>query len=740
MDQFNVISLTSNLTDLKTDMANWANLPYNIRMRSDDECMKRYGMNNTELFNKLQAAIINNSVPKEPALIESYLIENEINVNNSKFSFEDIDAQDFNWRIQLAKQLETSPKIVLIIPINPNENVDYNLQELNYKYYKFHLLSPRNKVISNYYSMDLWGYTVEDMFLIMKQKLGGSEESSVQESSLIKKDLQLSPIIQDAEKKYVENDKIGLLIRNLDGCNPSMDRYSKTVYQSIENIDSELYDDPVGTLNIVPFFTPDEISKLSVINSIGDYDKNSYYKTLIEKKKRYDNETNLEEKENLANELISLGWNPSVDINEKNIRFAKDKQSKWIKEHVAKIVDISMFNVTSITEATNMEKIYKEKDLYPIYIVLSYSNTLYGNLIRKVKSSTYTHAGLCLNSDLQKICTFKFDFKYNGFWIESIDNYAKRSEDAIVDVLAVFVNSNTKRKVESALNDFTVKRKNTKYGFGNIFNILINREKNDPNDLALVCSQFVDTILKLANINITDKPTNLVIPQDFETISSNPKVFKLYEGLAKEYNKRQVDDLIYSLLYSYSLQELKYDELMKSLSENREFQLMFSRTENTAANNILQEIQSLLTVDKIITERKMPFKFTDNGDLSINLSKSLEQEYQEAHKLLIGYSKDNLEGIKHELARLYFINFTIEKKIKKMKRDDTAYKSFIDLRARVLNDFKKYFKIVSEAESDFNFTNYFEKSEYYNGNIVIDNSVLKFSGDLIKKFLKTQGS
>ena len=161
--------------------------------------------------------------------------------------------------------------------------------------------------------------------------------------------------------------------------------------------------------------------------------------------------------------------------------------------------------------------------------------------------------------------------------------------------------------------------------------------------------------------------------------------------------------------------------------------------ETKETEQVFQEITSLLTPTPVILEKKFPIEFTKEGDLVIELIKSLEQQYQEAHRLLKSYDETNLEGIKHELARLYYVNYEIEKKIKKMKKDDENYKKLIDLRARVLNDFKKYFKIVIKQEPDFDFAAYYQKSEYYNGNIIIDNSVLKFTGGLIKKFLESLG-
>ena len=138
-----------------------------------------------------------------------------------------------------------------------------------------------------------------------------------------------------------------------------------------------------------------------------------------------------------------------------------------------------------------------------------------------------------------------------------------------------------------------------------------------------------------------------------------------------------------------------------------------------------------------IMERKFPIQFNKVGDLEISTSKSLEEEYQEAHKLLQGYNKSNIDGIKHELARLFYINSLIEKKIKNMKKNDPEYHNYIKLRSRVLNDFKKYFKVITDKDDKFDFNTYFQSTEYYNGNIVIKRSTLKHSGDVVLRFMKS---
>lgn len=548
-------------------------------------------------------------------------------------------------------------------------------------------------------------------------------------------------INESINDKIIGNDRIGLLLTKLDSC-AKMNAYDKSVYECMmPKIDKALSGNFENIVSdVVPYFTLDEMNEICPDNNIGNIDPDKYYSILREEFSKYNNAKSIEEKANISNNILSLGWNPSVELNEKNIKFARNRQIKWLQERACKVIDLTKMNtdVDIVQESSSsMKKLYDKNKLYPVYIVLSFTNTPFGKVIRTLKHSTYTHAGLCLDSDLKNIVTFKFGSMWNGFSTESLDFYINVNDGALLDVLAIFVDEATRYKLELAILDFVSKKDKTKYGFGNLFNILLNRAKNnDPEALSMVCSQFVDTVLKIANIDLTNKPSNLVIPQDFQEISKNPKVYKVYEGLAKEYDEKKVERSISSLFKTTPISQISYNDAIDLATESFCPSSFYYTTENSKANEILKEIRYLLTPEAVVYERKLPFKFNDKGDLSINFSKSLEQEYQDSHKLLTSYSSDNMEGIKHELARLFFINSTIEKKIKKMKKDDERYKVIIDLRARVLNDFKKYFKAVLKEEKEFNFTEYYKNSEYYDSSITIDNTTMKFIGSLIKKIPK----
>lgn len=742
MDKYNVISITNNLAELQNDMVNWSNLPYDFRLRSDENCIRLYGMTNTELFNRLRAVLVSTQKPEEDIdviganISEAFTsTEDQINYDNPEFSEE---TEMMKWKKDIANELDKSPYIVIISPFEDNKKKEYGMEELDEKIKKYNLLTSKNKLLSDSYSTDLWGYDVQNMYYIMKRIIANADEESnvdfdfynrIQSSS--KAENPILPVIQNMQEKVLEEDYLGLLSIKLDSTqipNPVQKAFYET--KIIPKIDEYLNEDDFSIPKVVPYFTPSEINEMGIeIENIG-----TKYSSELTNRMRLFEKGELDE-----SKILSIGWNPSVSITEANLKFAKERQIRWFREYGCKIIDITKWNPDVILNETSekMSNVYKQKNLYPIYIVLSFTNTPFGKVINKIKHSTYSHAGISINSDLRTIYTFKFEKGTNGFGIESLDHYLRNYEDASISVMTLFVDKAVVDKLKDIFSKFDSIKNRTKYGFSNLFNILINKAVNKGVSMSMVCSQFVDTVLKLVNIDLNNKSSNLVIPQDFINIKHS-KVFKTYEGYVKDYKEKNMESYILRLLSLTSTNDVKYSSVVEAVC-GRVLENIDQTVLNEEGKILLNEITSLLVPEAVIYERKAPFEINDKGDLIINFIKPLEQQYQEAHRLLKLYGDKNIEGIKHELARLFYINYRIEKKIKKMNHEDENYKKLIDLRARVLNDFKKYFKIVIEKEPDFDFAKYYQQSEYYDGNIIIDNKIVKATAALIAKFLKSLG-
>ena len=142
--------------------------------------------------------------------------------------------------------------------------------------------------------------------------------------------------------------------------------------------------------------------------------------------------------------------------------------------------------------------------------------------------------------------------------------------------------------------------------------------------------------------------------------------------------------------------------------------------------------------ESYLTEAKsFPIQFDKDGNLIIkNIRKiNFEQEYTNSHRLLMEYDKTKAyEPMKFELAKMQFFITLLEKKIYKQGKDKS--KKELVVRARFLNDFKKYLKVITNNENTFNFGQYYEQSPFNDALIKIDNSTLKYGWKALKYMIK----
>ena len=143
-------------------------------------------------------------------------------------------------------------------------------------------------------------------------------------------------------------------------------------------------------------------------------------------------------------------------------------------------------------------------------------------------------------------------------------------------------------------------------------------------------------------------------------------------------------------------------------------------------NKFVSESTSLLNEVKAF-----PIEFDKEGNLIIYKCKmgsiSYGDEIDNSAKLLEAYrNENNIEGIKYELAKIWFINDSIEKKLKRRLTND-QYKELIDNRATCLNIFKLNLEYVMKAEKGFNFSDYYNSTPFSDNSIRITSDTLKYS-------------
>lgn len=447
--------------------------------------------------------------------------------------------------------------------------------------------------------------------------------------------------------------------------------------------------------------------------------------------------------ENNEEAIIQCGWVPGIEFNSEN----RTKASKIVKEKMDKIsTNVISFKEFCINESkakdhmpekcskcgsTNIgtffagEPIYKckecgaylgtvpfpknesyieeatnKEDKKAVSIVLVSGSSILAKTIKKVQGTQFSHASIALDDDISKIYSFNMRNGFNGLTYESIKNYIKEGVDR-VGVYTFLVSDKVYKSIENVLDNFSLFIKDTKYSILNLFTIPLNIPLTM--NMKMVCSEFVDTLLKAAHIDLTNKKSSLVSPRDFiNATKTNTKIVEVYNGHPKDFNNKEI---------SKKIKKLKRSTL---------------------------SIVEFVEYNDIITEAKsFPIQFDNDGNLILkNIRKiNFEQEYANSHRLLKEYDKTkSYEPMKFELAKMQFFITLLEKRIYKNGKDKTNDE--LKVRARFLNDFKKYLKIVTTNDPSFNFTEYYEQSPFNDALIKIDKSTLKFGFEALKYLIK----
>jgi len=422
-----------------------------------------------------------------------------------------------------------------------------------------------------------------------------------------------------------------------------------------------------------------------------------------------------EEIDSIKQTILSLGWNPEVDFNIDNIHEATNR----IESIMNKFIQPStIYDVTILSEECNdnneiiEEAKNKKEKIFPISIILIDGRSTFSPIIKGVTNSEFSHAAICLGDDIKTFFSYNLNNNKNkngGFSIEDITNYPS---DGRFAVYTIFVSESNYNKIKERIEYLTTNIENTTYSVLNILLFPFNNI-NYNNNASMICSQFVDSLFKIINIDITKKNSSKVAPNDlYKSIVKNAKIYKIYDGILKDFNPKKSKRLIRKLL-----KNAKPVSVIESMCKN--------------ISNIMRlYIESTNPV--LVEARKIPVEINKSGDILItNPFIDFNAEYSQSHKLLEEYYRvGNIEGMKYELARLYYMNYILERKLysniylaDKKKNRDT--------RARILNDFKKYLAIVLKKQPTFNFAEYYENSPFYAHTYEVSGNTVQKIKDLI---------
>ena len=209
----------------------------------------------------------------------------------------------------------------------------------------------------------------------------------------------------------------------------------------------------------------------------------------------------------------------------------------------------------------------------------------------------------------------------------------------------------------------------------------------------------------------------------------------IYEG--KSYDKKVILDWMSNVRYlSLEYARTQSDEYKQALLEFGWNPYMeFNPININRAYNRANTLFHRSVTANLLQEKGIGFEFDNKGNLFVKnflKNKNYQATYMESHRLLMEYDRaKNIEAIKYELAKMYYLNLKITEDLTKQDRTKKD-KELVKIRARVLNDFHKYLKVVLKNDRQFNFSNYYQRSEFCDDSFVITAPTLKHAGKYAK--------
>lgn len=404
------------------------------------------------------------------------------------------DATTYVAKVKQAEEAEKNYGLVLIYPDNIVSNKGKeDIDRLKSKYNQYLTLNQNKRTLSNRTAYNIFGYDNDTMYSRLLSKYMNSQDGYTSDNS--------NMVIAPIDQYYSPTDKI--------------DYSSSDVNVSHEEV----------------------------------VDETSWKRVISELCVRMKNTSNPEQKNAIKSEISMLGWNPEIPFNEEALKRVRNGKHTM---HIFKEVDAEDYikSIHSFNEATYEE--LKDK-IVPVYICLFSGKALHSRAIEWYTHAEWSHAAMSFDSSMKQMYTFNAnnnvsaDGKSAGFTIESIEKYWKIDPSIKFKVHALFVTAAQRDMMRDAVDWYIKHQDDTKYSMKTIINIFFKKASDFGNEFKnkteMVCSQFVYTILAIANLKLkVTKDASLVSPGDLDK-SIDDRLFNMFIGGIGIYNSKKIDNM-----------------------------------------------------------------------------------------------------------------------------------------------------------------------------------------------------
>ncbi|MGI2326902.1 hypothetical protein [Planococcus sp. YIM B11945] len=187
-----------------------------------------------------------------------------------------------------------------------------------------------------------------------------------------------------------------------------------------------------------------------------------------------------------------------------------------------------------------------------VYIVFTDTKTAFSKLIKFYTQHAYSHVSLSFDPGLDQMYSFGRKDGMSGSSIGFVkeDKNMKLFQRAHCAIAKFPVPEKSYYKMRKCIKDMEKNQEHYKYNMTGLFGVVMKKELQRSN--AYFCSQFVAEVLMQAGLNISDKPSGLVMPSDLYSLE---QLEFIYTGALNAY------PLLDSIPYGYEEEPLLMEAL-----------------------------------------------------------------------------------------------------------------------------------------------------------------------------------
>ena len=222
-------------------------------------------------------------------------------------------------------------------------------------------------------------------------------------------------------------------------------------------------------------------------------------------------------------------------------------------------LDEALEYIEFLNEAIDPDEGFGAK-LRPVFVITMYVSSTFDHFVEKfVKDQEYWHAAISFGPSLNKC----YSFNKGGLSFESLQAHLDVHPEGSLEVNMILLTPYKYRKIKSAFECYMQTKDKTSYNIMNLLTQFMGKETKDGLRYSQVCSTFVDSILKAADIDINSKNTSLVKPDDLKNQEKFEKYYQIYKGKFVDYDVKKMTKKVDKLANDANNDWFKYRKSTK---------------------------------------------------------------------------------------------------------------------------------------------------------------------------------